>query len=116
MKKRTAIIILVCAVILTAIIQEGLHMVVNYTTPVLVLSSIAIWYSILWLLIDVYHSVRGMAYNRKKLVKDIIFITIDLIVIVTWNYARAYTTSWILDVTVGILFVVLTIINMFDAD
>ena len=116
MRKRTAIIILVCAVILTAIIQEGLFMVVNYTTPILVVSSIAIWYSMLWLLVDLYHSVRGMNYNRKSLPKDVIFIMIDLIVILIWNYVRGFTASWALDVVVSIMFVVLTIMSMFDAD
>lgn len=116
MRKRTAIITLACAVILTAIIQGCLDMVVNYTVLIFYASSIALWYSILWLLIDIYHSARGIAYNQVMLCKDISFIAIDIIVIAIWGDARAFTTSWILDITVVIMLAVLTIISMFDAD
>lgn len=114
MKKRTAIIILVCAVILTAIIQEGLGVVVTYNTPIFVLSSITIWYSALYLFIDIYYSVQGVVYNRKRIGKDVILIMADLLAIIIWNYVRIYTTSWLLDTALAVLIIVLTVSNMFD--
>lgn len=107
-------ILLGISIIITVILEIATSYFWPFNLEMRITTSITLFYAIIWLVADIFHSTKGSAFNRKSIIFDIGLIIMELVVAGLWShYYFTYNFGWInvVGIVISVLLAIMVIFN-----